>query len=558
MPQNERPPYWLPVEHSMLRRNPNNNYHVEHKAYMVTLKIEGMVPLLGKIVPTPQEIGNTASAVGNSASAALFDATRRIAECRLTPLGEAMRQAWLTLPQRFPNISVHDKQEEFVIMPEHFHGIIYVMGYMEEHLSDIVKLFKARVAMIYRRLLTQSANSNAANDANATSAANAYTIPALPAVGLAKDWLKAYEALTPEKQALTRQWIEEQIEVLFSATRRGTQSQQEGQSGQSQQESQQGGQSGQSQQGRLTSPIRVVASGSHNDVGFLFATGYVDSMMLDDDNLAGHRKYIYENPKSRWLRSQNRPTLKANRAPIDTAVTIKALMGYLQRECTPYDVTAEKLAVVRALLLLSATRRGKQPQQPAAQPQQHQAAQQQLAAQQQQHQTAQQQPAAQQQQLAAQPQQHQAAQQQQAAQTSWIECHSYGNRALLERRLLPVVCHRKDLPLFAQQKARCLEAAAEGAVMVSAGISRKEHEIMDAVVAAGFPVIRIADNGFPDLYHPSQTDIELCDADRLLIVTPWQYHYRHKEEAVFVAYCKTMNCIAQALCRTKDSWWKVR
>lgn len=542
MPQNERPPYWLPVEHSMLRRNPNNNYHVEHKAYMVTLKIEGMVPLLGKIVPTPQAAGNTAPATGNSASAtsnsasaALFDATRRIAECRLTPLGEAMRQAWLTLPQRFPNISVHDKQEEFVIMPEHFHGIIYVMGYMEEHLSDIVKLFKARVAMIYRRLLTQSANSNAANTANATSAANAanatsaanaYTIPALPAVGLAKDWLKAYEVLTPEKQALTRQWIEEQIEVLFSATRRGTQSQQEGQSGQSQQ----GGQSGQSQQGRLTSPIRVVASGSHNDVGFLFATGYVDSMMLDDDNLAGHRKYIYENPKSRWLRSQNRPTLKANRAPIDTAVTIKALMGYLQRECTPYDVTAEKLAAVRALLLLSATRRGKQPQQLAAQQQQHQAAQ----------------------------QQHQAAQQQPAAQTSWIECHSYGNRALLERRLLPVVCHRKDLPLFAQQKARCLEAAAEGAVMVSAGISRKEHEIMDAVVAAGFPVIRIADNGFPDLYHPSQTDIELCDADRLLIVTPWQYHYRHKEEAVFVAYCKTMNCIAQALCRTKDSWWKVR
>jgi len=26
-------------------------------------------------------------------------------------------------------------------------------------------------------------------------------------------------------------------------------------------------------------------------------------------------------------------------------------------------------------------------------------------------------------------------------------------------------------------------------------------------------------------------------------------------EAITVPECKTMNCIAQALCRTKDDWW---
>lgn len=93
-----------------------------------------------------------------------------------------------------------------------------------------------------------------------------------------------------------------------------------------------------------------------------------------------------------------------------------------------------------------------------------------------------------------------------------ITRESYGDRALLSRRLLPVVCHRRDRALLARQKARCLEEAAQGTVLVSAG--------------------------------------------RLLLVTPWQYQYRGKSEQVTVPFCKAMNCVAQALCRTKDDWWK--
>ncbi len=58
-----------------------------------------------------------------------------------------------------------------------------------------------------------------------------------------------------------------------------------------------------------------------------------------------------------------------------------------------------------------------------------------------------------------------------------------------------------------------------------------------------------------DLYHPSERRIELCATNKLLIVTPWRYIYRHTHEPISVAECKTMNCIVQALCRTKDSWW---
>ena len=64
------------------------------------------------------------------------------------------------------------------------------------------------------------------------------------------------------------------------------------------------------------------------------------------------------------------------------------------------------------------------------------------------------------------------------------------------------------------------------------------------------------DYSLPGIYHPSTERINSCAAGRLLLVTPWQYQYRGKNEQVTVPFCKTMNCVAQALCRTKDTWWK--
>jgi len=405
---------------------------------MLTLKIEGMAPLLSRLELRPAVCSATCCGTSPAPSEAV---------CLLSPLGEAMRTAWLTLPQRFPNISIIDSPEEYVIMPEHFHGILYVTGYMQEHLSDIIRLFKARVSMSYRQLLIEGQ---------------------VRPVGQAVDWLTAYHALAPALQSATQAWISRQLALLYSATRCGTQGD--------------------------SAPFKITPSGHRAKQGFLFASGYTDSLLLDDNNLDGHRQYILDNPKSRLQRTSNRIMLQVNRMPIDTAVTIPALEGYLRRECPPRDVTAEKLQSVRSLLLCSAARR--------------------------------------------------------------IICHSYGNRTLLERCLLPVVCHRKDALLFSRQKARCLQAATDGAIMVSAAISVHEREILTAVQAAGYPVIKIEDNGFPEIYHPSQERIDLCDSGKLLIVTPWQYHYRHKDEAIYVAYCKTMNCISQALCHQKDTWWK--
>ena len=78
----------------------------------------------------------------------------------------------------------------------------------------------------------------------------------------------------------------------------------------------------------------------------------------------------------------------------------------------------------------------------------------------------------------------------------------------------------------------------------------------DAPRVALTPVVLIPDNGFPDRYHPSAERQTHCAEGRLLLITPWQYHYRRASENITVAVCKTMNCVAQSLCRTKDNWWQ--
>ena len=225
----------------------------------------------------------------------------------------------------------------------------------------------------------------------------------------------------------------------------------------------------------------------------LFAKGYCDVMPLDAEQLEQQRAYIKDNPRSRWLRTSIRAGLMPRRGGIDTALTFAALRRYLQHECPPALIGAEPLAAIERRLLFAD---GK------------------------------------------------------------ITCDSYGDRALLQRRLLPVVCHRKDAARLGEQQHRCMEEATRGSVLVSARIATGEKAIMDEAMNSGFPVIFIADNGFPAIYHPSAERIAQCSEGRLLMLTPWSYEYRGKNESVTVPFCKTMNCISQALCRTRDSWWK--
>ena len=225
----------------------------------------------------------------------------------------------------------------------------------------------------------------------------------------------------------------------------------------------------------------------------LFSQGYVDVIPLKDGQLETQRAYIHANPRNRLLRTTNRADLFPQRKTIDTLVTLPALKGYLVKERALAENDTATWEMLKNRLMVD---------------------------------------------------------------NLHITCDSYGSLTLLSKRLLPVVCHRNDLRFFAKHKDACLTAAAEGAVLVSARIARGEQDIIDEVIALGYPVILISDNGFPVIYHPSEARLGLCASGHMLLVTPWSYQYRHNNQEITVAECKTMNCIAQALCHTKDNWWK--
>lgn len=524
-----QPKYWKPTKHSMTRRNTSNNYYAGNKAYMLTLSIEDYVPLLGTIagdididvttmqtcpleqLPVPRHYfphlpTSTApqqklySATGCGTSAQQPPAGVHIT---LTPLGESIRRTLLRIHEYYDDLFIHP--DELVIMPEHLHAIIYVIRNTDTHIGKAIATLKGDIQNIYKHLLLTGR-----------------TAP----VGQAREWLAAYQAAPPSVQAATHAWYTHAARCPFfknaptralcSATRCGIEQRRPAPSTPPEPSSTQ-------QQvaeptprciNERTPPFKITSSGHHVETGFLFRPNYTDTQALDEDMLIEKRRYIRINPYSRLLRSSNH--MHAERAWLHTGVTLAILSSYLHSVCTPRDLTPEKIAAVHTLLLLSPTQ---QPQAP-------------------------------------QPVLYSATGCGTHALSAEIVCSSYGDRTLLQRRLLPVVCHRRDARLFEQQKAACMAAARQGAVLISARISRGEQAIMDAVLTAGFPIILIEDNGFPEIYHPSAARTPLCTSGRLLLLTPWRYHYHSKDEALFVAYSKTMNCIAQAISGTPDSWWK--
>ncbi len=288
----------------------------------------------------------------------------------------------------------------------------------------------------------------------------------------------------------------------------------------------------------------------------LFATGYCDVQPITAEQLETQRAYIHGNPRSRLLRTSLRATLMPSRGAFVTALTPAALRKYLQSVCLPQHATPEALAAIEQRLLLTASAPTGTPA-PSASP-------------------ATSAPSASP--ATSAPSASPATSAPSASptirvpsgspairvpsgspagiSTPFVTLDTYGNRQLLNSHLLPVVCHYKDKGRFVQQKARCLEEAAHGAALVSARIAPGEQEIMNEAVNHGFPVITISDNGFPERYHPSTERIDRCATGQLLIVTPWQYQYRGKNEQVTIPFCKAMNCVAQAICRLKDDWWK--
>lgn len=133
-----------------------------------------------------------------------------------------------------------------------------------------------------------------------------------------------------------------------------------------------------------------------------------------------------------------------------------------------------------------------------------------------------------------------------------------GKRELLTQyRLLPLICHRAESNLFEKQKLAVMQAAREGAVIVSAFISPREREILHELMRESLPVIEIVDNGFSEKYKPVGQAFYACARGKLMQITPWWYRYQRDNVAVSRAMCLVMNELVRCVCSGIDEgWWK--
>ena len=101
-------------------------------------------------------------------------------------------------------------------------------------------------------------------------------------------------------------------------------------------------------------------------------------------------------------------------------------------------------------------------------------------------------------------------------------CRAYGNMQLLENPFMEqVVVHRADsADKRVHDRERWIYTAANGGVLVSPFISPAEKAVRVEAEAIGGKIILITNAPMGDRYKPAARDFALCEAGRLLILSP--------------------------------------
>ena len=124
---------------SMKRRCEGHDYEAR-QMYLITITVEGRLPLLGRVVGNPE------------AEEGAPDAPH----IELSPLGKEVEQEWMAISLYHPEVKVLALQ----IMPDHLHSILFVKERMPQHLGHIIKGFKASTNKAYRRLIAPRPDSH--------------------------------------------------------------------------------------------------------------------------------------------------------------------------------------------------------------------------------------------------------------------------------------------------------------------------------------------------------------------------------------------------------------
>ena len=160
---------------SMLRRSEEHDYHDE-RFYLITLTVIDRVPVLGHVEGTPDNATTIPS-----------------------PLGEAVLREWEGLSRKYEEVSVIARQ----LMPDHFHGILYIRRHMERHLGEVIKNFKLGCNRELREMVAMA--SQPTGKRPASSPVKFAAMPSQPA-GRPVLWSRGYNDKILHSYATLSKW----------------------------------------------------------------------------------------------------------------------------------------------------------------------------------------------------------------------------------------------------------------------------------------------------------------------------------------------------------------
>lgn len=115
---------------------------------MITLVVRDRRPILGRLEGNPSRMIGTQNKAQNGAQNGAQDRVQNGAQdgaqngdaphVVLTPLGEAVEHEFLTIPNYYPQITIISQQ----VMPDHWHGLLFVKDTLPRNLSMVLSGFQ--------------------------------------------------------------------------------------------------------------------------------------------------------------------------------------------------------------------------------------------------------------------------------------------------------------------------------------------------------------------------------------------------------------------------------
>ena len=121
--------------------------------------------------------------------------------------------------------------------------------------------------------------------------------------------------------------------------------------------------------------------------------------------------------------------------------------------------------------------------------------------------------------------------------SGWQICRDSVGKPIVER----------STPEFEAKAEAAMCAAAKGAVLLSPCISHGEREIARRAFEAGYRVITLQNKGFSPLYKPGGKLFETCAAGNLLMLSPIGWPYIPGEKPMTREHAQILNRIAQLI-----------